>query len=297
MSESVRGAYERIFNQGLGAGSSLVDRVLNDFNRLRASAYGPGRRISADDKTRLDQHMDGLRDLERRIGIIGGSSCPQNTSADWVYGNDFWANSMSNMQSDVDAWVRFVVAMFACGYTRVATIHWHEPPSSGDYHQAVAHAHFNAAPQERLMRDQRFFAEHALLNFINRMQAIQVYGTQTMLDRGLVVWHQESSQDAHNSTSLPTITAGSAGGALATGLYLDYRNLASSATVMSNRPGVPIQRWLRTLLDAYGVSPSAYERSGMYGYGDPYRGPTFAPSYSTDLMVSCNSPLPHLRIA
>jgi hypothetical protein len=147
------------------------------------------------------------------------------------------------------------------------------------------------------MRDARFFMEHVFFNLINRMHSHMVTESQNMLDRSLVVFHEESNHDTHNSSSLPTVTAGSAGGWLVTGRYLDYRNLSFSGRIQSCTPGVPIQRWYKTVLDAFGVHPSVYSRSGMNGYGDPYRNPAFVSAYPDTLMATCNAELPFLRLA
>ena len=66
---------------------------------------------------------------------------------------------------------------------------------------------------------------------------------------------------SHDSISVPIITAGSAGGSLRTGQYVDYRNLAQDFGWADHSDE-----------QAMGLPPSAYESGPYGGYGEHFIG-------------------------
>ena len=96
-----------------------------------------------------------------------------------------------------------------------------------------------------------------------------------MLDHALVVWGQECGTVTHLPFSMPVITAGSAGGAIKTGSYCDYRNLgrqlsgdSTTGTETSNvNSGLIYSQWLTTALLAMGVPQSEWAETTHPGYG------------------------------
>lgn len=92
-------------------------------------------------------------------------------------------------------------------------------------------------------------------------------------DNSLLVWSQESGNRTHESQSIPLITFGSAGGFLATGQYVDYRNLTrvfSTDEAERRWPGLTWNQWLGTVLQAMGLQRQEYETGGVAGYGVKY---------------------------
>ena len=96
--------------------------------------------------------------------------------------------------------------------------------------------------------------------------------------------------------------AGSAGGALNTGYYVDYIDwdqgyanpIDDWGTLI---PGLPHNRLLVTILQAMGLQPADYERAGQLGYGiaqyidTPYNWPR---SYD---LSQIGAPLPGLMVS
>jgi hypothetical protein len=79
---------------------------------------------------------------------------------------------------------------------------------------------------------------------------------------------------------MPILTAGSAGGKLVTGEYIDF-----GARLMNNL--------LITIFNVMGLSPADYERNGVVGFGDyeGNRSANYAEYVSTEAR---RSPLPYL---
>ncbi len=252
----------------------IIDRVLEDYNRLKSS----NRRLSAADRQRLDDHIDRLDELQRKINVqvsCGDIEPPTSSSI------DEWGSSSYGI--DPQAQVRFwqlhndvIAAAFACDTCRIASMFATDIFSDyvGDWHQDVAHqAHFPDGEDQATISaaHQRFF-EGVFLDLAAKLDAIQdVDGT--VLDSTLIQWTQESGCATHDPIELPVVTAGSAGGFFTTGNYADYRNLSRPAaqpgpdSAVSSHTGLVYNQWLGNVLQAMGLDPSEYESGGYGGYG------------------------------
>jgi len=284
-----------IFDAGFGTdwsggGSSqadprlgVIDRVLDDYNRVLNSPYGDGARISSADRDRLDEFVTGLRDTETKIQNQA-VTCDAVTRPDYGY-NLYWSGeSHTDEAPDWAAYMGVIKAAFQCGLTRVATIGTDvlADDFSGNWHTEIAHRGNASIAEDYTIRSHRFAAEAIFTSLIEQLDvSIDGESETTYLDQALVVWNHESSQQTHYSVSVPTLTAGSAGGYLQTGWLFDYRNLSNDGIWNGfrpdlahwDRPGIPYNRWLYTMLRAMGIPDSEYKvgpLAGMQGYGDPY---------------------------
>jgi hypothetical protein len=252
----------------------IIDRVLEDYKRLRNG----NRRLSTTDRQRLDDHIDRLDELQRKINVQVSCGDIQPPTASSI---DEWSSSSYGI--DPVAQTRFwqlhndvIAAAFACDTCRIATMFATDIFSDyvGDWHQDVAHqAHFPDGEDQTTISaaHQRFF-EGVFLDLAAKLDAIQdVDGT--VLDSTLIQWTQESGCATHDPIEMPVITAGSAGGFFTTGNYADYRNLGSPAhqpsgeSAVSSHTGLVYNQWLGNVLQAMGLDPTEYETGGYGGYG------------------------------
>ena len=95
-------------------------------------------------------------------------------------------------------------------------------------------------------------------------------GGTTYLDNSLVYWGNELGFN-HIAHSVPCLLAGSAGGFVKAGRYLDYIDWEGKAYFSQEDgnviKGIPHNRFLVTALQAMGLSAADYERDGAPGYG------------------------------
>jgi hypothetical protein len=252
----------------------IVDRVLEDYKRLRSS----NRRLSAADRQRLDDHIDRLDELQRKLNVQGSCSSvkvPSDSSID--------AEKVANYGHNPDAqgqfWQRHndvIAAAFSCDTCRIATMHVADifAPFAGNYHQDVAHqANQSDGVKQAIIAaaHQRMF-ERVFLDLVAKLDAIaDVQGT--VLDNTLVQWTQESGCNTHDPIELPVVTAGGARGAIAAGQYCDFRDLtrkahqSSNASPVTSNPGLVYNQWLGTVLQAMGLERAEYEKGQYGGYG------------------------------
>jgi hypothetical protein len=257
------------------ARAPIVDRVLENYKRLREG----NRRLSQADKQRLDDHLDRLDELQRKLGVqvsCGEVEPPTGSST------DEWQSSSYGI--DPEAQIRFwqrhndvIAAAFACDTSRIATALATDIFSDyvGDWHQDVAHqAHMTDGIDQNIITaaHQRFF-EGVFLDLAAKLDAIADLDGNTVLDNTLLQWTQESGCKTHDPIELPIVTAGGAGGFFQTGQYIDYRNLGKQANVSSaddavdSNTGLVYNQWLGTVLQAMGLDPSEYESGAYGGYG------------------------------
>jgi hypothetical protein len=126
---------------------------------------------------------------------------------------------------------------------------------------------------EILMYNQ-WHTDNVIFPFIKGMSDVTEANGKTMLDNSLVLWGNELARATHHCVNMPVVLFGSAGGSIATNRYLDYsqRNTAQGTSV--NMPasfkiwrGIPYNRLLVSILNAFGIPESEYERNTYKGYG------------------------------
>lgn len=282
----------------------IVDRVIQDYKSLRNG----NRRLSANDKQRLDDHLDRLAELQRRLNVnvsCGAIMPPTNDSQTLVTDSDYGINPTKQrefytLMNDV------IVAAFNCGTSRIASIHADSIFSaySGDWHQEIAH-HAHRLPgdeQQLLAGANQFFFEEVFLDLASKLDAVDTGNGVTLLDNTLMSWSQESGAYTHESQSMPMVTAGSAAGFFKTGNYADYRNMGSvvdpggyEGAVEITHAGLSHNQWLGSVLQSMGVPPSEFEQDGVGGYGYHYVGNDEKTKYNPKVFENMSDIVPFLK--
>lgn len=290
----------------------VLNRVVEQYNRLANGSFGDARRLSANDKARLNDHMDLVSDLARRLDTSQAQLSRKAASAACDPGAGNTGNTEKSMRSvrpyaDLREWHEdynaVMAAAIACGSSRIASLRikntFHHSSSywlgSEQWHDPVAHrARWNRQkwdaegdggqhPQDLMVTAKSNFYKDVFVDMIERLNAIDAGDGDTLLDKGLVMWAQESGPETHFSDCIPVITAGSVGGYFNTGYYFDFRNRDAELLKgykhneplrLSRRPGILYNQWLSNVLQSMGMSPSQFKRShpdGWAGYGHARR--------------------------
>jgi hypothetical protein len=301
--ESSLELFNRIFvpEDPAGARPPIVDRVLEDYKRLRDGS----RRLSVADKVRLDDHMQRLSELQRKLNARAtcgsvtkpGDSDAVRRTAGYDFSPELQAKSF-DLLNDV------IVAALICGTSRVAVVNAGSTFSdfTGDWHQDVAHkSHLPDGAKQKIIMTahQKFFAGV----FVDLMKKLDIDdGTgKTLLDRSLISWTQESCSYTHESQSIPIVMAGGAAGAIKTGNYVDYRNMSVmvndggfEGATEKTHAGICWNQYLGTVLQAMGLPRTEFERDGLGGYGIKYIGEGRAKYYPDAIFSVMGEMLPFL---
>ncbi len=259
--------------------SFLLDRVLEDFNRLVNGTTGFARRISSVDKQRLAQHAEFMFETERKYRVVV-NTCSDVVSPPVSGYNGFDASNYSSQSDYNRAWdmlTDLLAVSFSCGATRLANLSGHNDHflHTGDYHEEIAHS-VNRSRTIQLThnRNLRWQSENLFGAVVRKLDAIDAGNGQTLLDRGVVMHLHEAGPTTHDLNSMGCVIAGSGNGYFQTGNFVDLRNLENRAVLNIYDPqnpflraGVPLGRLAANIVQAMGHVPSDYRRNGRPGYG------------------------------
>jgi len=245
----------------------IVDRVYASYRQLRDSG-----RLSTADRIRLEDHMQRVSELQRRLTTFGScTDAPRPTNnpyapLTWWQVDDKMPLNPAAQAGYFQVLNDLVTLAFSCGVSRIAVMGVGLTFSdfAGDWHSDVAHeAHMPGGVKQGILAQayQRFFST-VMVDLAAKLNGVDMGDGRTLLDNSLVVWTQECSSYTHEAQSLPVVTFGGAGGFLRTGQCCDYRNLSAlfdPAEMEKIHAGLLWHQWLGTTLQAMGVPRSEWE--------------------------------------
>lgn len=213
----------------VAARSRALDSVLEDFGDLNAG-------LGHADQARLEQHMDGLRDLQRRIeefevGGAGGCAPPERPTFSEEANDDTRIGEKNAIMSEL------VAQAFACDLTRVASIMhhtWYSPAfreiDIGTQQHGLTHDEPGDQP---LVHATATFVMSNLATFIRSLKAIPE-GAGTVLDNSVVYAVTDVAEgQTHSKDDMPIVLAGGAGGRLRQGLHVRATDTSSFRVMVS----------------------------------------------------------------
>lgn len=233
------------FLAGTTAPTTLRDRLRGQRRRVLDSAQTSfaalERRVSRDDRARLEAHAARLADLEARLG---GS---MSACVDPMLMLPTGYPAVGRADLDYRAQIDVLVQSLACGVTRVASLHdssydgppfeFLEAPVNAslaalgaiplpgtrlmNWHQQI-HGDAGGPPVDNpnLIAGFTFYASQ-FSYLLQQMRAIVEPDGGTLLDNSVVLWISEfGAGSAHSTENLPVVMAGKAGGRLMTGRHL-----------------------------------------------------------------------------
>jgi hypothetical protein len=325
-SESVSGVYNALFSRyqdtqntaelaARAKRSFLIDRVIEDYQRVVNGNNNISRRISSADRMRLSQHSELMFEVEQKYRNLI-NSCSEVTRPNIPSQNGFWAPHYSSVEAYTRTWdilTDLLALGFSCGATQIANLagdisHFLH---AGDYHQDIAHQHTNSRSAQLIHnRNIRWQAEHIFAAMVRKLDGIDVGNGQTLLDRGLINFMHECGTTTHDHFNLGCVTAGSLDGYFNTGNFVDYRNLQNLGllwdwiTDVNTRPGIPLQSFYSNVLQGYGIPPQEFRRNNRPGYGSDATAPSYNGTrnnpnrhlpYPVELVNRFDEPLPVVR--
>jgi hypothetical protein len=197
---------------------SVLDGVLDDASKLRG-------RLGANDRLRLDGHMEQVRALERRLTRLETdpptyASCARPDEPAASYPSD-----PSAYRAISEAHANVLAMAFACDFTRVASMWWSDPVRRALYagidveHHDATHNEADPQPMVDAIVTQ-IMEQYAYL--VRAFDAVQEGPdpTTTLLDHAVVLGTSDVSLGkTHSLEDMPIVYAGSAGDRLLTGVH------------------------------------------------------------------------------
>ncbi len=245
-------AFDSLFeNSGSRRTQSILDRV-------REEAAGLRKQVSADDRSRLDEYLHSVREVEQRaqklrtdLNKAAGKAADRGQPLGTMKRPD------NGLPEDIREHMRLMCDIVALAIqtdkTRVASMLMCRDLSGLFYpFLDVRDAHHPASHYDRsegYERITRFYVSQ-LAYLAGRLKAMPE-GSGTVLDNTCLLWLSNMwSGSRHDNTTLPVLTVGRLGGTLATGRVLNYRDkgdenrkLCSLYLSLMDRMGVQLSRF------------------------------------------------------
>ncbi len=239
---------------------------VNDLVREQMQALLGNPRLSTEDRNRLTLHFESVREVESQLACTLPQAEIQEMQA---LAQNSAFRSPTNLEAVARLQADLIALAFACDYTRAATLqigdgndgteyyvngvklpryHWisHRINSDGSDGTAIEGA------QEKHHQIDRI---HARM-FRHLLDRLSTYG---ILDDTCAVWTNDLAHGvSHSYSNVPFVIAGSCGGYLKTGAYVDVRQNGSTT---------PHNRLFNTILNAVGVRKA--DGSLVDDFGDP----------------------------
>lgn len=270
-------AYERLFsvmraargaagsegavpNREAGDNQALLDRVLEDAHALR-------RRLGRDDQFKLDEYLDSVREVEKRIAFFSKPD-PRKwhppTAPDL---EDLAAPSGApgDHQEHVRLMLDLIVLAFWTDSTRISTFMFANDVSGKNFgalipgvnggHHELSHHQNKPEKFEPYSKINRWHSAQ-LAYLLDKMAAIRE-GERTLLDNSMVFFGSSMSDgNRHDPNNLPVVLAGEAGGRLRPG-----RHIASPKNTPLCNLYVSMLDCMGTPVEAFGDSTHAMSLS------------------------------------
>lgn len=236
---------ERIIDPRLALRRSVLDAVLDQGKSLKA-------KLGATDRMRLDQHFEGIRGLEKRLAKLEADppdleSCARPAAPPAEYPDD--AEGRYPLLEVNRAICDLVTMALACDQTRVFSHVFTDPvsnvlfPGASAGHHQLTHDEPGDQPEVAAILLQII---EAYAYLVRALQAVPE-GDGTLLDNCAILGTTDVSYGRdHSLEDYPILIAGSAGGALKSGIHYASPSGESASKVMFSllrAMGVRISAW------------------------------------------------------
>jgi hypothetical protein len=240
-----RKVFERMFGSGGSAKERLArleeDRSILDVIRSEASSLEA--QLGASDRQTLDQYLDNVREIERRIQRASTNQGDEDLEL---------PERPSGVPFDYQEHIKIMYDLLALAYqaniTRVASFMVSREVSNRTYpqvgvtdgHHAISHHQNRAENMEKNVRIQTYNV-NGFKYFLDRLKNTPD-GDGTLLDHSLLLYGSNmSNSNAHDHFPLPNVIVGGANGRMKGGRHLKYEDhtpMANLLVTMLDRVGV-----------------------------------------------------------
>jgi len=218
-------------------------KSVNDTIRAELNSLMQNPKLSAEDRQRLQQHFDAIRDTENTMMQMGSEMATVGCTLDGIDTSVYqalssWKYNATNVASGgieniVDLHLGLVALAFACDYNRTGTLQWGDGTDHTVYqvpsNKALGNWNFHFI-SHRTQSDgsvgtnSTAEAAHAEIDQV-RMTTL-ASGLKHFADRGLqnksvVLWTNHVAEGGHSMKNVPFIIWGNGGGVLKQGQYVD----------------------------------------------------------------------------
>jgi len=252
-------AYERLFGVIKGGRATVIDRRKSEDNRaLLDLVFDDARRLRGrlgrDDQYKLDEYLDSVRDVERRLEFFSKPD-PRTWRPATQSSEDFAApkGAPGDHQEHVRLMLDVLVLAFQTDSTRIGSFMFANDVSGKNFgklivgtegsHHEFSHHQNKASKYEPYSKINRWHTEQ-LAYFLDKLRSIRE-GERTLLDNSMILFGSSMSDgNRHDPKNLPIILAGRAGGTIQPGRHIACEKdtpLCNLYVSMLERMGTPVE--------------------------------------------------------
>ncbi len=253
-------AFDRLFKDDDAPGDkSVLDAVLSDAEDLRRS-------ISSSDKHKLDEYLDSVRDVEKRIENAGQRGELQGWRPTLDKPNI--QRPADGIPQDIGEHMRLMSDLLVLGFqtdtTRITTLKFNNDHSAlrfpnlpsvqqvGNGIDYMIHHLLSHSDGDDWLKVNQFFVEQ-IATIARKLDAIQE-GPRTLLDNTMLLHCSSMMAGAkHDNDQLPILLLGGAGGRIRGGRVLDYKD----------KPDRQLCRLFLSMMDKMDVRPKTFGDATM----------------------------------
>ena len=241
-----RAVFERLFGDSNSTDPAVrMDRLRKDKSLLDSLTEGVSRlmgSVGPQDRARLNQYFDAMRDVERRIQMAEEQSAREMPVFDRPVGAPASFEEHAQLMFDLQ------VLAYQTDMTRVITFMTGRGQSNRSYpeigvpdaHHPISHHQSDPVKLEKLYKINRYHSE-LFAYFLEKLRSTEE-GNGTLLDHSIILYGSEmSDSNRHLLQNLPILLAGGAGGQIQGGNHLRYTK------------DTPLTNLFLTMLDKMGV--------------------------------------------
>jgi hypothetical protein len=220
--------FRRLFGDGTPAGvdkhaqrrealqQSILDYVSEDAQRLQS-------RLGRNDRRKVDEYLDGVRDVERRI---------QRVDQGFDVSEDVDYPIPAGIPKDYGDHIRLMCDMMVLAFqtdrTRISTFMFADAGSNRSYrhigvgegHHSLSHHGGDSTKHEKLRRINHFHVEQ-LAYLLQKLKSTPDGDHGSLLDNSMICYGSAISDgDRHNNENLPILLAGGGGGQIDSGRHI-----------------------------------------------------------------------------
>lgn len=245
--------YERLFGKSVSGDAAkaesyrnLLDYVLEDAKRLRP-------RLGRDDQFKMDEYLDSVRAVEKRIEFaMRKDPRPWQPAVDEEQVRAAMPGVPADFREHIGVMLDLMVLAFQTDSTRVCSLMFANDVSgrnfsfvdgvSGSHHELSHHEN----KQEKIEQYQRINRWHVeqFATMLRKLKSIPE-GTGTLLDNCMVLFGSSMSDgNRHDPDNLPILLGGRAGGTIDSGQHL--------------QADVPLCNLYLSMLDRMGIEAESF---------------------------------------
>jgi hypothetical protein len=254
---------------------ALRSQSVNDLLRPQIQALLARPDLSQSDRTRLDQHLTAIRDIEVEMTATTPYVVPEDEIDD-MRRIDPRPYDQGSQEAAIRLHMRLMAFSAAADYSRVAVLKIGDRIDDHVYningqsfkfhdasHRSVANGVDLCHAIDRLMLGHYKY----LLDLLSTYETV----TGPLLDQGVAIWTNQCATGAHSFSNVPWILTGTANGYLKKGEYVTVGSGQMPGGSQDGKGGDPsvsgVNKMLNTLLNAAGVTQDGGAPTD--NFGDP----------------------------